>query len=422
MSLKNFERFLVSSLFVISFAFISCTKKATPSDPNESATFGIASTTSVTITRLVSMGSSLSFNDQTGGVNSSAINPTTRMPATVYYDKNSTASGSAAIGALKYAFVDTTGAWNIEIVDFNYGTAACGSANSFCIGAPNAANGSIAQILSLAFKSDGTPAIAYVYGASAATANSNKQIRFAERTPLGTWNISVAFQSPTSTAATNVATAGNVDPMKAVNLVFDSADRPHITFAFYTQTIANSQLKYLYRATSSGSWSSSNITSAVSGAGTITALGQGNNQGGMVYCGSSGPVVISHVADAAAGVGKAVYSRCTSLTNGECTSWSVINAQTGCAGTSSCLGAPITNASNGGQRTDLILNSSGRPVIGYYNTSGSALVVRELPNSCDQDQPTSAGSWGNPITVASGSAGVAGFSLTASPSEYFVAQ
>lgn len=343
------------------------------------------------------------------------------MPAVAYYDKNSTASGSAAIGALKFAFVDGTGAWNIEMVDFNYGTAACGSANSFCIGAPNAANGSVAQILSLAFKSDGSPAIAYVYGASAATANSTKQIRFAERTPMGTWNVSVAFQSSTNVAASNVATAGNVDPMKAVNLVFDASDRPHITFAFYAQTITNSQTRYLYRATPSGTWSSSSITAAVSGAGTITALGQGNNQGGMIYCGSSGPILISHVSDAAAGAGKAVFSRCTALTNGECTTWSVINMQTGCGTSASCFGSLITNSSNGGQRTDLILNSSSRPVIGYYNTTGAALYVRELPNSCDQAQPSAAGSWGNPITVASGSAGVAGFSLAASSTEYFVA-
>jgi|GEM_PF-4557024 len=211
---------------------------------------------------VVSGGETFSFNNLTGGVNDLALNPSNQQPAIAYYDKNSSASATTAIGALKYAFRDEDGNWNIEVVDANYGTTACGTANSFCLGAPNVALGNTASILRLGFTSDGLPAIAYVYGASAATAGGFKQVRFAERNAQGTWTVSSPFSSSTAAAATNVSTSATVDPIKGVTLLFDSEDRPHITFALYAQTITSSQLQYLFRS-SSGAWTVSSIGSAV---------------------------------------------------------------------------------------------------------------------------------------------------------------
>jgi len=181
----------------------------------------------------------------TGGVNDLVLNPVTLRPAIVYYDKNAPVSGTTAIGALKYAYLDAYGSWNIEVVDANYGTQVCGTAGAYCVGAPNAAGGSTANIVKLAFTSTGLPSIAYVYGASAATAGAYKQIRLAERSSAGAWSVSVAFSSSTAAGATNVNTTATVDPLKAVTLNFDSSNRPHITFNLYAQTITSSAIYYL---------------------------------------------------------------------------------------------------------------------------------------------------------------------------------
>ena len=365
------------------------------------STNGGGSTTStgtVDIRKIVSTGESLTFNNLTGGVNDLRKNPVTQLPAIAYYDKNAPISGMTAVGGLKYAYMGTDGSWVVEVVDANHGTVACGTALSFCLGAPNVANGNTANIIKLAFKSDGTPAIAYVFGPSVGGAG-NKQIRYAERSSSGVWTTSVAFASPTTVAVTNVAIAATVDPIKGVTLNFDSSNRPHITFGLYTQTITNSSLQYLFRD-AGGTWNNNTILAAiVSGAGTIAAIGTGLNQGGAVMCPTTDSLVgTTHLTDAAGGVGNPVYFRCTAVgTNGGCTTWSTQDMIIGCTGATSCFASQMTTATNGGQRTDIVLDpTNNRPVIGVYTvtTPATSLLTLALPNACGVAQPTAAASWG----------------------------
>jgi len=391
------------------------------------STNGGGSTTStgtVDIRKIVSTGESLTFNNLTGGVNDLRKNPVTQLPAIAYYDKNAPISGMTAVGGLKYAYMGTDGSWVVEVVDANHGTVACGTALSFCLGAPNVANGNTANIIKLAFKSDGTPAIAYVFGPSVGGAG-NKQIRYAERSSSGVWTTSVAFASPTTVAVTNVAIAATVDPIKGVTLNFDSSNRPHITFGLYTQTITNSSLQYLFRD-AGGTWNNNTILAAiVSGAGTIAAIGTGLNQGGAVMCPTTDSLVgTTHLTDAAGGVGNPVYFRCTAVgTNGGCTTWSTQDMIIGCTGATSCFASQMTTATNGGQRTDIVLDpTNNRPVIGVYTvtTPATSLLTLALPNACGVAQPTAAASWGNPVVVGGASQGVNGFRLAASSTNYFL--
>jgi len=367
----------------------------------------------VDVQKIVSTGPSLTFNGLTGGVNALAVNPVTGRPAIVYYDKSATVSLSTALGALKLAEMTAEGSWVVSVVDANYGSAACGTANSYCIGAPNAAGGSTAKILDLKFTTTGLPAIAYVYGGSVGTASAFKQIRFAERNSQGVWNVSIPFQSSTAVAATNVAIAATVDPMKAVALVLDASDRPTITFAFYAQTITNSRVKYLFRS-SSGSWTQSDILTSVSGSGTITALGQGHNQDGLIYCPSSGPILLTREINAAAGSGRPVYARCTALTaEGACSAWSTVALTNGCGG-SACFSSGITSSSNAGVRSSLVLNpANNKPVVGIYSlaTPANTLLTAQLPTECSSAQPTAASGWGAMETLGSASQGLNGFAL-----------
>jgi hypothetical protein len=377
------------------------------------------STTTVgDVKRIVSTGPSLSFNALTGGVNDLAVNPVTKLPAMTYYDKSANIAGTVAVGALKYAYMDEYGAWNIEVVDFNTGGVACGTTLSNCIGAPNAAAGNTTSIIRMAFKTTGEPVIAYVYGGSAASAGGFKQIRYAERSSTtGKWTVSVAFSASTAALATNVAIA-TIDPMKSVTLNLDTADRPHITFAFYAQTaLANSFVKYLFRSTA-GTWTSSNIISNVS-AGAIAATGQGDNQSGAVFCPLNNQLLaVHHIVDAAAGAGKPVFIRCTTVgADGGCTAWSTLNLANGCTGATSCFSSGVTTASNSGIRTDIAIDpATNRPIVGIYSVAApvTTLLTVTAPLACDQAQTSTAGAWGAPVNVGTALQGANGFRLSTS--------
>jgi trimeric autotransporter adhesin len=402
----------VALLVVISFQFVGCGS----SDGTGAGTTDIR--------KIVSTGESLTFNNLTGGVNDLKVNPVTKLPAIAYYDKNAPISGMTAVGGLKYAYMTNNGSWVVEVVDANHGTTACGTALSFCVGAPNAAAGSTANILKLAFKSDGTPAIAYVFGPSVGGAG-NKQIRYAERSSAGVWSTSVAYAISTAVAVTNVAVAATVDPMKGVTLNFDSSNRPHITFGLYTQTLTNSSLQYLFRD-SGGTWNSNTILAGlVTGAGAIAGLGQGMNQAGAVMCPTSDTLVgTAHLTDGAAGAGNPVYFRCSAVgANGGCSTWSTQDMIIGCTGATSCFSGTLLTTSVAGARTDITIDPvTNVPVIGIYSTTtpANSLLTIALPNSCAVAQPVGAGSWGAPVTVGAASQGLNGFRLAASSSNYFI--
>lgn len=372
--------------------------------------------------RIVATGNSLTFNNLTANANDLALSPATNLPGVVYYDKQAPVSGTTAVGALKYAYMDSTGAWNIEVVDANYGSAACGTTLSFCVGAPNAAAGTNGVIAKIAYKSDGTPGIAYVFGASATNAAGYKQIRFAERSTSGAWTISVPFSSLADGLGANVSVTATIDPMKAVTLNFDASDRPHITFAFYSATIASSAVKYLSRSTS-GIWTSNNVTTIVSGAGAISALGQGDNQHGAVLCTSGGvnygPIVTTTEVTAAAGAGMTPrYSRCSTVnaTTGACSAWVASqNLLTGCTG--ACMTGFTSNL---GTRTDLIIDpATNKPLYGVFSTTTPATTLATilLPNTCEAAQTTV---WGVPKVVGAASQGQFGFRLGASSTNWYI--
>jgi hypothetical protein len=433
MQLKRIERsskwhwlLLVTGGTALLIHLTGCFGPASVSGLTESSTTVTNTETSTTSTltnvkAVVTTGSSLSFNIQSAGANAMALNPSTRLPGVAYVDAQTNATGTTAVGALKLAQMNASGAWDVEVIDLNYGTAACGTANSFCVGAMNAATGSTSGIVSLAYKSNGLPAIAYVFGPSAA-GTGNKQIRLAEKDSSGNWTITVAFSSSTAAAATNVATANTVDPMKGVRLLFDSNNYPHIFFSFYAQTpLANSYLKYAFRG-SSGSWENSDVATLVTGAGAINGLGQGAQQIGAALCPLDGlPHLAYGIVDGAAGAGKPAWIRCTAKnTDGRCTTWGTqLILSNGCTGATSCLSGTITTATNANTRMDLEFDAAtNRPIFALYSTAtpNTSLVTFAAPSACNVAQATTAAAWGAVLTVDAASDGQNGFKYATSTS------
>lgn len=396
---------IIISILAIT-SFVGCSGGGGSSVTGSSESPPAAELVQTDIRKIVSVGQNLSFNDQTGGANDTALHPTTKFPAVAYHDRNHAGNGSGAtpaLGALKYAYMDAQGTWNIEVVDVAFGAVACGTAGSFCIGAPNAANANQSGIIRLAFKSTGEPVIAYVYGASS-TGPGTKEIRFAERSASGVWTTQTAFASTIGGGAGAVATANTVDPLKGLTLLLDSSNRPHVSFALYASTIASSQIKYAFR-NSAGTWSNSNITTAVQG-GAITGLAQGVLQAGSAMCSNTaGPVYSYQLVTGATGFGHPAFIRCSTYdANNGCTAWTTQDLVNECnSGASSCVTSftfaadGAATGTNAGLRTDLTIEpTTNRPVIAIFSTATPATGIQALvaPNACDVAQPTTTGSWG----------------------------
>lgn len=384
------------------------------------------------VRRIVTTGPTLSFNTMSGGPSSIEINPVTKLPAMAYYDRNANVAGTAITGALKYAAMDSTGNWSIEVVDANYGTGAnCGLATSFCVGAPSANPAASASFLRLAFKSDGTPAIAYAFGALTAT---TKQIRFAERSASGSWSVGVAF---TATAAVAVATIEY--PMKAITLNFDSSDRPHVTFHHYGATFTTgSQLKYLFR-NSSGVWQPAvDIVSVASGTAAVAAVA-GANQTGAAFCPANGKLLLMAFSMTAAATSDAIFIQSsTPATDGSLSfpAGSTVTVDNGCTGSTLCVAAGATGLTTGVNwgttsavqhgRFDLSVNPSGYLTTAYYSVANPAnkLITATMASTCD-NIPSSfsvapaAGFLGTGLLVGSTetSPGLNGFRLATSSSD-----
>lgn len=409
-------------LCLLLFASCGSSSSISGGSPETSTTGG--SSTSDPVVRVVSAGENLSFNNLTGGPQDVAISPTTGLPGVAYYDKSATGGGTGAtptVGALKYAYMDSTGNWNIEVVDQNFGTATCGNLNSVCVGAPNGTAATALnhnKIIAIAYKTDGTPMIAYVYGSSIGTTlvgTGTKDIRVAERSTTGIWTISVPFQASVAAGVTNVAIA-TYDGLKGITLLLDSSNRPHITFAFYAQTSTNSQIKYLFRDSSSN-WTSSNIMTAVTLTGTITAFQQGTLTAGAALCGvDSTPMYTYGVPSAAAGtLHNPYFIRCTTLgASGACTAWETLNIARGCTGSAACSNTFVAASSNAGTHTSIgVEPTTNRPVIASYGTVSPTLgtATVRLPFACNVSQVGAANSWGAGATVALVSTGIGGIKL-----------
>ena len=300
-----------------------------------------------------------------------ALNPVSRLPAIVYIDKSSPISGTTALGGLKYGYMDINGGWNVEVVEANFGTAVCGSAPSTCVGAPNAlgAGANIANIAAIGFKSTGLPVIAYVYGASTTSA---KTIKFAERDALGNWSLSVVTYANYGTV--NVTN----DTIKSLTLIMDASDRPHLTFAFYTAVITNSQLVYAFRD-STGAWNSFNEASIFTGG--AAALGGGMNSSGSVFCPVDGSFLTTASIITGGVASTSNIFKCSPGANGGCN---------GAGWTNIAMTVPLTLSGDpavvaggiGGGRTYVNINSANKIIISSMD-AGTGIKFAVSTLTCD---------------------------------------
>jgi trimeric autotransporter adhesin len=329
----------------------------------------VPSTSSISndVKKIVSVGPGINFNALTGGHSASALNPSTSLPATVYYDKSIAGTPTGPTGALKYAYLDAQGNWNIEVVDYNYGTtAACGvAATAFCIGAPNAAPTFLSQVYDIAFvpasgSTAAYPIIVYAHGNNTAT---GKRIRMAARNPsTGIWSITDAVAPSGIPAGVVVATA---DAIRGVKVLVDSAGRPHVYMHIYETTAANSRVKYTMRK-SDGTWTTlANVTGAGASA-SLTAynfaaavagvtLGVGSAAGVMCPIDGLATISIANIAGAT-NLAKPWLIKCTAVdANGTCSTWAGLDLSGGCAGTCFTGSGMIAGTTNSGMRVDMTL-------------------------------------------------------------------
>lgn len=333
---------------------------------------GAVSKTLTDIKKIVTYGPSVSFNQLTGNPNDMALHPTTKLPAVAYQDDSSVISGTTALGGLKYAYMDKSGAWSVEVVDANFGTAVCGTAGSNCVGAPNAATGSVANIIALKFKSDGTPMIAYVFGASAA---ANKTVKVAERSDKGIWTLSTIPYS----GYANVSVAATVDPIKSVTLTLDSKDRPHVTFAFYHTTATSSALIYSFR-NNQGSWTTSAPNGGAIWPGGTIALGTGMQQSGSAICPLDSTLLTTTSVVASAAASTSRIMKCGLGTDESCGAVSWTNIAYPAAAALSANPAVIATLGSG--RTDLSITSTNRVLISSVDgTTGIKFAISN--ETCD---------------------------------------
>jgi len=364
---------------------------------------GGTSSTSKTLTdikKIVSFGDGIAFNQLTGGPNDIALNPSTKQPAVAYFDKSSAISGAAALGGLKYAYADANGHWNIEVVDANYGSAACGSAGATCVGASNGAAGANnSNIIAIAFKSTGLPAIAYVYGNSTA---AGKSVKFAERTSAGVWNIATIDYS-------GYANVNNTnDPIKAVTLMFDSSDRPHVTFAFFHSVLTSSQLVYAYRPTTTTTWTSYNVASIWTGG--AAGLGAGVNQAQTAICPVDGTIYATTSVSTGAAASTATLLKCTPDSTGGCPNVGSWTTTTMTAALSLPAHPALVTAGIGGGREGVVISSGNKVIIGALNAAAGInfAVSNETCNTALASLTWTAAT--TQITTAN--AGINGFDMT----------
>ena len=333
-------------------------------------------TSTVDVKKIVSAGVGINFNNITGGTIEMVINPTTHLPAVLYYDRSLQIVPGGPAGALKYAYMDITGTWNIEVIDGNYGTGACGTATAFCVGAQNVTATTFPQVYDIEFvpaigSAEAYPIVVYAHGNNAAT---GKRVRVASRdAETGLWSIENAVQ--TSSIPSGIAVATIEYPIKGLNITIDSAGRPHVYFALYETTLINSRIKYTMKT--GGAWTTlTNVAptgfNLVSGPPAI-ALGTGVTQAEAVTCPLNDFAILSYPATdiaPSANSNQPWIIRCTAVNaSGTCTTWSGLDMITGCGGL--CLtGTAMTAAgTNAAARSTLAIDSTNNKVIyGMFST------------------------------------------------------
>lgn len=456
--------------FALMFFLVLLTTSALLSCNRRSSSAGASTTTETTpeqaveptnVKAIVTVGAGLNFNASTGSWSEMAINPITKAPEIIYYDR--TAVVSPVAGALKYAAMSTAGGWNIQVIDSNSpvtasnNTCGGGATTASCIGAPNVAvpTASQPQIYDIKhFVSDGvaTPVVAYAYGTGGTTSSmSGKMIRFAKQNTNGTWSIETAV----SGAQILTATVGTVGPqlttleypIKGVRLLVDDSNRAHLIFAVYAATANNSVYLYTMRQTD-GTWLTPKVISTtapstlsfVSSAPTYAA-GTGLTQTGATWCkyntgGSSadatGIIISSATTDNAptASVQPFILKCSAADADGSCATWQGLDLVTGCSG--ACITAtPALTATNTNQgaRSDIAVDPvTGKIFLSYYSaaptlTSPAALATGLLstvsPGACSDGLTSSA--WATLRAHPSVAQGAMGLRVAADGSNFYLA-
>lgn len=357
---------------------------------------GATPTPAPDIKRVVTTGPGLNFNNLHGSQPRLKLNPSTRAPAVMYYDRTTLAGSGATnpAGALKYAWMDAAGTWNIELVDANSGTAACGAAGALCVGAQNiAAPTDFPQMWDIAFTSDGaTVYAAYVYGGNTAT---TKKVRIVSR-PTACTDGSSCWVAENSISIPNTVAFATIGySVKGVNLLMDSADRPHLYYQVYTTTFANSALYYTMKTTA-GTWTTeANTGVAVITAGAIAATsGTATNDGAI--CPSNQMHILSLTLgdNAPANSNKPGLVRCTTLNgSGTCTAWATLDMEAGCAGI--CMTGLAAATTTGAVRTSLTIDPVTSKVIygAYMTASPAGFTVTAIQPGGDTCASFSASAW-----------------------------
>ncbi|MFZ3231687.1 MAG: hypothetical protein WA160_15875 [Pseudobdellovibrio sp.] len=397
------SKLLLIAIFASSVNFFGCTG-SNPSAAVSSIQPPPATTKSlVDVKQIVSVGAGLNFNALTGSWSEMASDPITNAPAALYYDRS--ASVSAIAGAMKYAYMDATGNWNVEVVDVNTpitaitNTCGGGAASANCIGAPNIAVPTVSQpqIYDLNFLSNGTTSTAvaaYAFGSGGAGALiTGKSIRFAVRGSTGVWAVETAVPGSSivslSTAAVGPQLATLEYAVKGIRMLVDSSNRVHLTFGIYAATANNSVMGYTMR-TAAGVWTTPvvvttaapSVLAFVSGAPTYAAS-TGIVQTGAAWCkyatggtnaDASGIVISMATTDntPAASTQGFILKCATANTDGSCATWQGLDFHAGCVGAAPCITttpAATSATSSMFSRSDLAVDpTTGKIFISHLAT------------------------------------------------------
>lgn len=457
---------LCISILLICASFASCAKRRSGGGASEveiepTPTPTPTPTPYTDVRRLVTVGGGIAFNSSTGSWSDLAINPVTRNPEIIYYDR--TAVVSPVAGALKFARMTAEGAWQVEIVDANApitaiaNTCGGGATSAACIGAPNVAvpTANQAQIYSISHmiqEDEAIPVVAYAYGSGGASSStSGKSVRFASRGSNGVWNVEVAVAGADILAALSGGATPVLAtlqyPIKGVQILVDDSSRVHLLFGVYATTANNSVLLYTMRLTD-GTWKTPTVVttsfpstlSFVSGSPTFGAS-TGLTHGEAVWCkynsgGSSANAagIIMSLAttdNTPAASNQPFILRCSSTnTDGSCATWQGLDFTTGCGGSPCVSTTPASSAAaaNQGTFTDLAIDPvTGKIGLSYFSSAptlsspsalASGILTTQSTTTCDLGLSTSA--WSTVRSYPTAAQGTLGHSLAADGTNYYL--
>jgi hypothetical protein len=461
--MKTHSMFLSQLLVISALVLSGCLGKdaggITPTEDPDSDTGTVAEYTDVN--RIVTVGAGLNFNASTGSWSEMNLNPVSKAPGLVYYDR--TAVVSPVVGALKYAEITSSGAWNVEVIAANSPVTAitntCGgaAASAACIGAPNVTvpTASQSQMFDLGYIDDtvqARPVVVYAYGTGGALSSATgKQIRIAERDENGKWLTSIAVSGTqlvgltTGSVGPNLATPNY--PITGLRLLVDDSNRLHVIFKVYAATANNSVYAYTMRS-AAGTWTSPRVITtatpstltAVSGAPTIAAT-TGLVQAGAAWCkyntgGSSadatGMVYSGAIVDnSPVASTQGFLLKCATVNvDGSCATWQGLDFVAGCAGACvSTTGAMAAATVNNFNRSDIAIDPvTGKILLSYFHsapaitvpaTLATGILTTQSAAACDSGLSTAA--WSTVRAYPTAAQGTLGFRVSSDGTNHYLA-